>query len=157
MSCTFQPFRFLGSFTQQTNDKLDTMKRIEFLIGVERDANERKVDRVKARLANVREILTGAYNAFTEFDSRGYWDGVSERGRVFVVLADSDALKARGVARLIARAMKQQCVGLSICEASFHLIAARDEDEHKAPALEAQAHNDCIGMRARQWPEPEGR
>lgn len=98
------------------------MKKIEYVVGVNFDHAGHVLRDAQARLVECRAILIGAFGAFSEFDGRGLWAGCAEEVKLFVVWADVDLLKARGVGQQLAKAMAQECVAVSVSEVNFKLV-----------------------------------
>ena len=99
-----------------------SMKRIEFVCGIGYGKDGVALDNLEQRLSDCRGALSLHYQAFTELDGQGYWAGVAEPVKVFVVFAEVDLIHALGVAQKLACALNQECVAVAANEVNFKLV-----------------------------------
>lgn len=100
------------------------MIAIRFYIGLS-SPNDPGATHAASRRAIALSILSNAYAGGTAVDGTGYWEGAEEPSLVFETVQPDELggrAPARDVARVIARQLGQDCVGLAFLPVQFELI-----------------------------------
>lgn len=75
------------------------------------------------------KCASALFAGFTCYDAQGYWRGASEPTLVLEIIGDAgDLAMAKGLARLLARQLNQECVAVSTSTlASVDFLTGKEE------------------------------